>query len=299
MKKILVLWDRTDNQAYDYDDRIRVLGEKLGSEYTLSYAELRTLEYWIDDSGWKVLVGDGSRQDLATFNGVYFARWRSYQNALAAAVYLDAHGVPYKTTEVRRFPPTNKLGEHAFMAQASIPVPNTVITSVGRLRAQAELYLQKLGLPAVLKGVEASFGNDNFLVTSLDELIEKLGAYDPYDIFMLQSYVPNNEDYRVVVFNGEAQVGLKRMRQSNDTHLNNTDKGAVSNIVALSDRQKMLAERAAASMSRSDVAGVDLVSDSVTGKQYVLEVNKMPILFGATYRSEMISALAEFIKTIK
>ena len=95
----------------------------------------------------------------------------------------------------------------------------------------------------------------------------------------MQKYVPNDCDYRVLIFGGAVKAVMRRSRQNDDTHVNNTSAGGRGDMVSLSDfpkEWKDIALRAAEAVNRSDLAGVDIIVDTETGKPYVLEVNKSP-----------------------
>lgn len=295
-KKLAILWDIRFGANADYDERVRLLSERLGKGYSVRREALRDLEFWFDGNTMDIYNEQGV--SLGDVDAVYFARWRAYQNALAVAVYCDHHDIAYKTSEVRRFPAMNKLGEHALMYDGGITLPRTIITSVRNLREHAHKYLEFIGEPAVLKRVDASFGNDNFLIEKYTDLQVSLQTYTEKDIFVLQQFIPNEHDYRVLVFNAKATVVLRRSRTDSSHHLNNTKKGGKGDIVPLDADMAALAEKAAASVGRSDLAGVDIIRDKTTGALYVLEVNKMPVIISYPLREEKVDALVEFVRSI-
>jgi glutathione synthase/RimK-type ligase-like ATP-grasp enzyme len=121
-------------------------------------------------------------------------------------------------------------------------------------------------------------GANNWFVHDFDEF-SRIVALPHEQLFVVQQYIPNDCDYRVLVFGGEVKAVMRRSRQSDDTHVNNTSAGGQGDMVALSDfpgEWQTIALKAAAAVNRSDLAGVDIIVDTETGKPYVLEVNKSP-----------------------
>jgi glutathione synthase/RimK-type ligase-like ATP-grasp enzyme len=122
-------------------------------------------------------------------------------------------------------------------------------------------------------------GTNNWLVHDFKEFAEVV-ALPREQMVVVQNYVPNDCDYRVLVFGGSVRAVIRRSRQDDaTTHVNNTSAGGRGDMVPLSEfpeELKEIALRAAAATNRKDIAGVDIIVDSETGKPYVLEVNKTP-----------------------
>jgi glutathione synthase/RimK-type ligase-like ATP-grasp enzyme len=98
-------------------------------------------------------------------------------------------------------------------------------------------------------------------------------------MLVVQNFIPNDCDYRVLVFGGQVKAIMRRTRQGSDTHVNNTSLGGRGDMVGLAEFPKewqAIALQAAAAVNRSDLAGVDMLIDQTSNKPYVLEVNKSP-----------------------
>ncbi|MBI2285398.1 ATP-grasp domain-containing protein [Candidatus Saccharibacteria bacterium] len=298
MKQLLVVYDNPQGLTIDYDQHIKSMETELGKDYKVGRTALINLEFWVKKNSLIVKTAKGL--DLKKVDSVFFAKWQMYQNAFATAAYLNKHQVAFKPKQVANFPPTNKLGETASLADNDLLIPNSLITSVENIKGKASRYLAFFEPPVVLKNIESSLGNDNFLIRSEKELLQKLSRYRNRDIFMVQEFIPNKGDYRCLVFNGRAKVLLKRTRANNLTHLNNTNKGAKGEIIApIPPELKKMAEQAAKLTGRQDFAGVDIIIHQQTKKPYVLEVNRMPVVFhGNPKRPEKTAAEAAFLRSI-
>ena len=80
----------------------------------------------------------------------------------------------------------------------NIPIPDTAFGPATFLAEQ----LEKFGGVGVLKSVQGTRGNDNYLVHSSEEIISIVDD-SPNIRFILQNFIPNDGDWRVVVLNYE------------------------------------------------------------------------------------------------
>lgn len=215
------------------------------------------------------------------FDGVYIANWRKAPEiAMALARYMQKRGAQVVNAEIADFPAMTKLGEMVRMADEDIPLPDSFFVRDKYLMEMARREKLPTGFhfPLIIKSVSGSMGANNWLVQDFKQFTDIVST--PYESMMVvQNYVPNDCDYRVLIFGGEVKAVMKRTRQSEDTHVNNTSAGGRGDMVALSEfpeEWRDIALRAAAAVNRSDLAGVDIIVDTETGKPYVLEVNKSP-----------------------
>jgi glutathione synthase/RimK-type ligase-like ATP-grasp enzyme len=155
-----------------------------------------------------------------------------------------------------------------------VAVPLTAYSPSRRLSKGYE----KIAFPAVLKAVDGKKGRSNYLVNERSEC-DALNQESASGM-LLQRYIPNDRDYRVLVLNYKDVVVTERKRKDNTTHLNNVSAGGdellvedysdITEAIELSIR--------AAKVLAIEVAGVDVVIDANTGKPYIMEVNRAPEL---------------------
>lgn len=263
----------------------------------LSRGSINDIHVLVKDS--KLSVSESlTGRALDSFDVVYFELWsKTLQQALAAASFLKYQGVPFFTKEVATITPTTKLGEVSVLANQGIPIPDTFSSS----RIETKKVFKSdppFKWPVVAKSITGWGGRTNFLVKNYEELATVLDN-NRDDLFIIQPFIPNEHDYRCLIFGGELKLVIKRQR-SGDSHLNNTSKGAEGTVVddaELSESMKKDVLAAATRLGRSEFAGVDLLVDSETGQHYILEVNRTPqIEIGVEVEKKMDQLLAYMAK---
>lgn len=300
MSKTLVLFSHK-NHAKGY---IEMLFKRLSERaqrhgLTLVRGALKELHITIVDnklSVWEAL----SESRLDSFQDVYFELWyKAPQQALAAATYLSRKNKPFFSKELLRTIPDTKVGELAVLADDDIPLADTFTSSNKQIK---KVFAKKstcpFEYPFILKDAMAYGGNNNFLIKSYAELKEILAAHQGVT-FICQEFIQNDRDYRCIVLGGKVRLVVQRSRGRDDTHLNNTSKGAEGLCVPIESLPAQAVkdvEKATIRLNRSEFAGVDLLIDKNTGKHYILEVNQTPqIEIGAEVDVKM-DALLSYMK---
>jgi glutathione synthase/RimK-type ligase-like ATP-grasp enzyme len=188
------------------------------------------------------------------------------------------------------------------LAENAIAVPDTVFTMPSRLKNSYSLYKEKLGLPFVLKDIHASRGAMNEVIRNQEDfnaLIARAEASEEHHYFVGQAFVPNDGDYRVLVFGGKVSLAIHRKRADDSTHLNNTSQGGTAVIVPLSEFPEQVLEdsRRAATSHELGIAGVDMVKDKETGRWYCFEVNESPQITTGSHSHAKWDGLASYLMT--
>jgi glutathione synthase/RimK-type ligase-like ATP-grasp enzyme len=217
---------------------------------------------------------------LDQFDLVYFELWlKSPQQALAAATYLERRGRPFIGHETLNVLCSTKIGELVRMSDSGLPLPRTFMSS---LRETLRVFKQKnppLEYPFIAKAADTFGGQMNYLVKSYSQLKKALQAH-PEQFFVLQEFIPNDCDYRILIMGGEVQFVLQRTA-GGAGHINNTSAGGEGKLVPINSLTEPVlhdALRAAGLTLRSDFAGVDVLLDKNTGQHYILEVNEAPAI---------------------
>lgn len=207
-------------------------------------------------------------RDLASYDVVYLRDIVYEQVRYAIALYLKSKGVTMVNSEVSHFQCTTKLTQNISFALAGVPVADTVYVQP-KYRSQAVAMLETT-FPVIVKAITGSNGRDNFLIKSEHELMAETKDVDA----VIQPFIPNTFDYRIVVGDGQILLGYKRIRDPQGAvHQNNVSQGATGEVVAdLPDDVADLALTAAQSISR-ELCGVDVLENSETGEHVVLEAN--------------------------
>jgi len=179
------------------------------------------------------------------------------------------------------------------MALNDIPIPDTIYSSNDNIRDYVSN--NDLTWPMVLKQRGGRRGLLNFAVNSPEETVDLLNKNDDY-MFLLQEFIPNDHDLRVLFYKKPLLV-MKRARTSENTHLNNTSRGGNATLLDVD----YIPEEFYPEMNRlSDkfgrtFTGIDLIYDPETGSHTYLEINNMPQMETGSFVDEKLSVLEQAI----
>lgn len=187
---------------------------------------------------------------------------------------------------------SGKLYEMWRFWENDIPVPKTAFGDIAFLTEQLDVF----GGVAVLKSTHSRKGRDNYLVHDADEIKEILKEDNSRFGYILQNFIPNDGDYRIIAFNYEPKLGIYRSSGGKD-HRNNTSLGGHADIVEMTPELSEIAHRAAEAMDVK-YAGVDIITDKNTGKNYVLEINRTPQFASGSFLDEKYQVLRDYLLDI-
>lgn len=241
-----------------------------------------------------------TNKSVSDFSAVYVELWyKSQQQALALAKYCAQNNIAYFSKELEHILPISKLGEYAVLSDNQLPLIDSLFTSNKQLKELAKENRLPFEFPMILKDIEGYGGNNNYLLKNKQELIKIIN--ENKDItFVLQKFIKNSFDYRVLVFGGEVKLIIQRKGQS-DTHLNNTSKGAEGLSIPLNKVPSKIIDDsllAAKLLGRSEFCGVDTVVETGTNHHYILEVNQTPQIEDGAEVDKKINALLGYIKEL-
>jgi len=241
-----------------------------------------------------IAVGDGTftihnshnGRDLSEYD-VFFMRgdkFRTYMDTVATInEYGNLHGI--KTiNDYSHVRDSSKLLQAVRFERLGIPVARTLLVTSAlfhNLPADWEF-------PCIMKATHGSHGNDNHLVHSIEEA-KNIAESTPDKRYVLQRFVPNDGDYRILVIGDEVMVISRTAIEG--SHLNNTSKGGSAMIIDTAELPSEIIADAKKLMSdlNMTIAGVDVLIDNQTGEYYFLEVNAQPqLMSGAVVPEKMI-----------
>lgn len=298
MKKVIFLGSKDAGEK----NRVQLLAQRVASDaVAVRTVYFEDLLFTINGEHQSV-IDTVSRQDIADAELVLAVNW--YRNgrlslyrdvAFATALYLEARGVALWNQEMLHQRSTTKLSAMMQLALAGLPVPATWFSLDGAvLTAAAD------GYPLICKAVAASRGRHNYLIESAAELQQRLAGEAP-NSFMLQAFIPNDSDLRVVCFGGEPHLVIRRSRQDHSSHLNNVSQGAKAKLLpaeALGPELQGQCRQICRLMGR-EMAGIDLLlPDGGLSQGVFLEVNAVPQLTSGAFVDEKLAALKSAIEKV-
>ncbi len=276
---------------------IRGLKHHLGTQSDVAFATYEDLGFEIIDG--KLNIFDiNTGEDLRDFDLVYFRTYLKYAEiAGEVADYLTHYKVRFLDREVAAYHAKTKLTQYVKLALHGLPLPNTLFIHTNRFPDAYERVKKMVGVPFVLKDINAERGDNNHLIRS-QQAFKRVLNQDPEIQYIAQEYIPNTYDLRVLVFDKRVALVMKRSSTGKKTHLHNTSKGATSEVLPASELDaatKAMCLRAASTLNRQ-IAGVDLIRNQKANKWYILEVNKSPQISSGTFTDEKIEAFSKFLQ---
>lgn len=303
-KRVLILSRRDDRPTYDQKTTIEAAFEGISTENTYVVDEYEALLFHYDGKDLKVFLSDGVT-DLADFDTVFMMAWFKTKiledTALSAALYAKAKGVTVLNSEVVYTRSRSKLSQYVVATLNGIKTTPFLFSLDLAILESALSSRWGSDFPIIMKGVQASRGNDNFLVNSTEEareiLTTKVGKKGPW--FVVQSFVPNDGDYRIIVMGDEVKSVIHRQAQQG-SHLNNTSKGgtAVYSDASILPPEVIRQSIHLSKLLRREITGVDMIQHRETGEYYLLEINNMPQLATGSYVAEKITELDAFLSSL-
>ena len=301
MKDVLVFFSFAKHKTGYYKTMFDPLVQ-VQAEYGLRLFQGSLKDLHIEVMNGELSVSEAlTCRSLDTFDVVDLEMWlKAPQQALAATTYLDRMGIPMTTSEPLGVLCDTKVSEIVTMSGKDIPLPHTFTSSSREIKKLFE-NTPIFTYPFIAKAADTFGGKMNFLVHNYNELVSALDEH-PEQTFILQEFIPNDCDFRVLVMGGEIRLVMKRIRDKDSgSHLNNTSAGADSEFVPIESLTKeaqgaVLA--AAKATRRSGFAGVDLIINKVTGDHFILEVNDQPAIQVGSNPEIKIPVFMEYVREL-
>jgi len=220
--------------------------------------------------------------------------FRQYYDVIKTiSTYVKQHG-NLSVNDYSAFRESSKLTQALQFYTNGMPVAQTVYVTQAILQARHPLPFT---FPCILKATYGSHGNDNYLVQSLEEAAD-IVRRTPGKKFVLQRFVPNDRDYRVLVVGDEALV-IERSA-AGDSHLNNTSQGGQAVLVPTENLPAAIVEQSKniARELQLSIAGVDVLADKDIGTYHFLEVNAQPQLMTGAFTDKKAELIGRFLERL-
>ena len=297
--RIVIIGSKTgskDPETYykQYVQFFDAAASEAASEHYVSHAFFDDLIISVGDQGFSITntrdASDLSSYDVIILRGTGFRKAFDILKAISA--YARLHALTL-INDYHGFRDSSKLTQAVQFFQHTIPVAQTVLVTEAVLAAR-ELPVT---FPCILKATFGAHGNDNHVVKSISEVADIVSA-NPHKPYVLQTFVPNDRDYRVLIIGDETLI-IER-RAAGDSHLNNTSQGGSATLVspdylpagALTDARRIVR---ALDMT---IAGVDILCHAETGAYYFLEVNSQPQLMSGAFVAEKQRAVTAYLRML-
>lgn len=297
--KILIV----GNSSHDNDAEARAYYKK----YT-DFFDHSTVDFTKADIGAEacviedllISVGDNefviydtfNKSDVREYSAIFFRgdRLKKYIDVIAT---INEYARTYNIKVINDYSGVrspSKLLQAVKFHTLGIPVARTIYVSKALLDLGVTAEWK---FPCIMKSTHGSHGNDNYVVESMEGVRERQ-LDQPTKHFVLQRFVPNNGDYRILVIGDEVLViGRKAVGNS---HLNNTSQGGDAFILDPSELPDGVIDNTMKIMNyyKMSIAGVDVLVDKNTSHYSFLEVNSQPQLMSGAFvdeKSKMVGAL--------
>lgn len=262
-----------------------------------------TIEYTLIDD-LVISVGDGEfsiydtrhKADLADYQLIIIRGegFRLLYGVLKAiSSYAKLKNIPV-INDYSDFRDSSKLTQAVQFFETGLPVARSVYVTPAVLDEKAPLGID---FPCIMKATFGSHGNDNHLVHSMAEARD-IAAKSPHIHFVLQRFVPNNNDYRLLII-GDETLAISRLA-AEGSHLNNTSQGGQAVLASADDLPADVIQDARKIMRHlgMTIAGVDVLADKNSGEFFFLEVNSQPQLMTGAFIDEKAKAVGRFFDSV-
>jgi glutathione synthase/RimK-type ligase-like ATP-grasp enzyme len=298
MKNIIFLGSRDFGQKNDSKKLMQACLDRLGLDTAnFKHINFEDLLFKVSKNERSITVPkDGF--DLKDSDLVIALNWYPHDKrrlrdlAFTISLYLDEHGISFWNSEMRMQRSTTKLSTAWLLSQSNIDVPETFFSLSNQI-----LFSIYEGGSKIVKDIAASRGKNNYLISDSVELKSILDK-KPEATFMLQEFIPNDYDIRLVCFGGEPSLAFKRQRLSSDTHLNNTSQGGTASLMELNELPEAVIETAKqiCLLMGRELAGIDFLVANSGPKRYIcLEVNAIPQLTSGSFIDQKFDGLSKSI----
>ena len=174
----------------------------------------------------------------------------------------------------------NKVADMYNLFSAGLPYIPSFVTSNPDL---ALSYTKDWNYPIVVKELNSSQGDGVYKAENKKELVGYFNTEDKSthagnteEMRMIQQFIDNDGDYRVLLFNFQPIAIAKRWSKDKQKEFrNNLSKGGEGETSDLPQSVLQIAINAAQVLDKR-MAGVDLIQSSETGEWYIMEVNSSP-----------------------
>lgn len=299
-KRILILHRVEDRDTYDNSEKLTDYLHQATGAADFTPATFEELLFSYTDEKLAVRIGT-TGVDVASFDAIFMFGWFKTKLledlAHSVALYAQYKNVPCLNSEALYERSKSKLSQYVAAATVGVSLTPFAFSCTSNTLEQFQGHPELSG-DLIVKAIMGNRGNDNYKVNGLNDALKILGDYEDTP-FVLQSFVPNDGDLRLIVLGDEVKLVIGR-RASGDTHLSNTSKGGQATNIPVQEVPSAIKEDALrmARVLRREVSGIDMIVHKETGQHYLLEANNMPQLATGAFVQEKAQVLSDYFDQI-
>lgn len=298
VNKALVLTTRIDESVDAFYERVN--NNLLANNISVDIVKFKDLRFDIIGKSVEVFIKD---TPISNYSLVYIKNYKTaLDQALAVANFCRYASIPFIEEELfETCLSISKLSEIIKLKTQRLPVIDSVISSNSYHIKSLDRYKKLFGFPLVIKDAFSDRGKNNYIVHNEKEFVDILSKIPKEAFPIVQKYIPNKGFYRIVLLDYKPKMVVYREvsphKDPNKSHLNKPAGGINSKELSIDDLDEgtiKLVKRCSKIMKRN-IAGIDLIKDSKTGSQYILEVNYNPSMVSGIRWREKADIFAEYI----
>ncbi len=254
---------------------------------------LENLEFFLDTNKILAKINDWTPRKG---DCVFLRIAEKYKNAsYILTEYFKLKNIPYIDGYHSSTRERNKLIQMFLLAANKVSIPRTYYTPLYDSK-KIKNAIKFLNLPVVIKLTNKERGEGVFLARSA-KMLSKIIKNNPGEEIILQEFIANDFDYRILVLGDKTALGEKRIRTSKIDFRNNVSKGALEEFIkqeSLPYKIKSISEKSASIMN-IQVCGVDVIRGR-DNKLYIIEVNFSPSFTLDNPLSNELDCLTDYLK---
>ena len=180
--------------------------------------------------------------------------------------------------------------EYLKQTENKIPYPQSAVIFDSQ---SVNSVISSFNFPLIIKTSTGRQGKGVFKVNSVSELEEIIKQnQETSPSFIIREFIPNNGDIRIFTVGYQAIGAMKRTPKGDDFRSNISQGGAGTKFdLSKNPRVKEIAEKLSR-LTKTEIAGVDIMLHQKTKKPYVLEINPGPQFTGFEKYTNGNAALA-------
>lgn len=256
--------------------RLQEEGAKRGHQVEGCYAADLVLD--CSNSGFDAFLADGRR--LKDYDLIYLMvgnrRWEWYTAASYLADNFGTLIVNRKTVEAGYKYYLTPAIDYLRQTQNNLPYPASCVVFN---KKGAKSVIDKFNYPVIVKTSAGRQGRGVYLCHNFDEVKNAIEQIHQTGVkaVVIREFIPNDGDLRIFTVGFKAIGAMKRIPTREEEFRSNISQGGRGEKFDLDNYPeiKQIAENAA-KVSRTEIAGVDIIINKETGKPYILEVNPSP-----------------------